>query len=456
MQGNPILRRVYDKMSMTSPDDAYTFSYRYNEKGKLVDFAFTGGGFTEPQAEFTESPGNRLSSAAIYLNDGVHLNAFWMYNENDLITTEMYNFDDTWWFSYAYDAEGRLTKETVFNFDGNGSVEFFQTAYTENGAHYTFGAEDNLNLTADLTFNEKGLPVALKGVFWGVDKEFTYTYNDKSLCTKATVTGEPFGMQTYENTFDDKGYLVQTSINGGKTVYEYTYHNTGRVATQTVLYYDGDNNCEDKTVYSYEYDAKNRPTREEIKVFDEKAELYAWSLYEYTYDFGTFGSDSEMMFTLFDSSGAVISKRGTTKSYNGKNYISKEINTSYSASGEVLEKRELKYLYHNMEELYQTNESFYEGEILVHKIERMEDNRNKKTVEYFYSKEDGSLTKKTELVLTHDFDGVVVKSEYKEYDGTENLLSREVSEYENGTLVKTTYYDAEGNVTKVEENAVKP
>ena len=103
--------------------------------------------------------------------------------------------------------------------------------------------------------------------------------------------------------------------------------------------------------------------------------------------------------------------------------------------------------------MIQINESYYEGEdLLLTRIERVLKNNYKETVtEYHYTREDGSLSYKSELILIYDENDSLMKSEHKLYDAKEALVSREVGEYENGNLVKTTYYDAEGNVVKVEE-----
>ena len=416
--GRTASRELYDPFTMQRVS---IYTYGYDEDGVLSSFSITDrDGETIPYVLFY-TEGSR-SVLAIADNDYTSQYRFEQ-DESGKIILEKKDSRDPLAYEFAYNTDGYLVQEKLYHFDYE---VVYDTAYASGKAVITSEAAMVTGLV--LTYDAEGYPLTLEGwhrTYFEYEYVNRYSYNQKKLCTS-----------------------ISTVKDSDPYVCEFTYNAMGLVIRKVTT------NLNSRFIEqeSFAYDDAGRLIREEYKSVDDAGMFASWCVVAYGYD--GHGRRTEMLITSYNEDGSERSKIGTVKVYNGYGVLSTETNISYARDGSVIEKREQKYIYgSDNQHVIQVNESYYEGEdLLLTRIERVLKNNYKETVtEYHYTRDDGSLSYKSELILIYDENDLLIKSEYKLYDAKEALVSREVGEYENGNLVKTTYYDAAGNVVKVEE-----
>lgn len=411
--GRVIKRDLYHPHTMQKTKENY--SYSYDENGKLTSLVIRDIYGDKTVYTFSLSEDGKTATAnATDSKDKPYVYCVY-FDDSGKIVAEEKETGGANSFYFGYDSQGRLVEERLFEVNYEVTYRF---TYRNDTLKITCGAFRTEGLV--VTYNNVGLPISLEGEYQTTALHGTFysyfTYNKKGLCTVARYF-KSYEENICEYTYDEEDRLIKSVNRNRDTGY--------------------------KEELYYTYDAVGNLLKEERKSYDENASLTKWTATEYTYD--AKNQTTEKLYITYNEDGSVHYTTGYEYVYDDNGNCIEE--TENHAGG----KRVQSFSYVE-DERFLVEEKWYAGDALYSKtIWFLNGKITEKSEGYRYSLEDGSLLSKNEEEYTYGENGVIVQTDYKEYGTDEKLLRREVTEYKNGKSVKITHYDANGNVTKVEE-----
>lgn len=232
----------------------YDYTYRYNEKGKLVESknAMTDGdGTTETVTEYDGNDHILKETTTITDPDGA---------KHELVMT----------YDFEKDDQGNLVKTTcTVSGDGEGSRDRY--VGTTKRISETFGSDGSITaaeITLDETFEEVESEAATYEGPYSVSER---TFDDKgNVLTAKTVYYDGTTMQT-ENTYDEDGNvtkMVQVDVDGVTSTTVNTYDDEGNQLSSVVEQAD---ERAQKTEFTYEWKHVEEPSE------------YAGTFYQHTW-----------------------------------------------------------------------------------------------------------------------------------------------------------------------------
>gem|GEM_PF-652156 len=187
--------------------------------------------------------------------------------------------------TYAYDAAGRLVKETV-SYDGGEAVDVQKLSYNAIG---TLSGNDLGVFNEEYTYNVRGAMTKRKSAVFEQNISFAGKYNGSISSIKDNITG---GLAlTGYYTYDKAGRLTQASmtVGGAPRYIDYTYDLNSNITT---LVRDGDDGIDpiawiDNMTYEYDGNKVRKITDANGDVISERTmdfpDLVDLDV-EYTYD----------------------------------------------------------------------------------------------------------------------------------------------------------------------------
>lgn len=435
-QGNPLVRRVHDFETLYIGVDQAIFAYEYNAAGALTGYSVMFGSFKEltPLTVTYDEKGRAVSAVSSTGRDRVATS--WEYDNNGVIVCETLVINDRQ-MTFTYDGKGRCVKEVVDY--GDGYVVETVTTYSASGVKQKATLADETLIDAEYSFNDKGYPVKVKGFLLYEDMEIVYTYNEKMLCTVSVSTTE-FGEAKVELSYNDKDLPVIVTMtncdeNGKleyKRVFEYTYDENGKIATESESYYNENGQLEDKYISHYEYDAKGNLIKEEDLNYQD-GELTSHFVTTWVYDDN--GLLTETTSVSYNDRGEAEEKTSVFFEYDAKGNCLKETCNSYNAEGVLYESMISEYVYDGEGACVNSEHKTYDEQncLIYHETyEYNADGYPTKMVSYHYDfDEENNLVNngRTEEIYTYDENGSIVKKQRTDYDADGNVTSSEEFTY---------------------------
>ncbi len=225
-----LVTRDVSDISARPGDDLLIYITEFDENGKLTRYLRDDREFS-----FIYGEDGMLQQAIAANADGWMKTIDYTWDENGNLAEVVYKYEDgdeRYRYQYEYTADGRVSKETFYDF---GELDcWYIYTYTDTGYHYDrYNSDGTLDIWNDTVLDEQGRSV----------ESHSYDAED----------GSCFYFHTIEYTLNESGDLLiettEDSYGGGRA--EWVLDEHGNVMKGTVYDEDGDWYSD----YSYEYAA---------------------------------------------------------------------------------------------------------------------------------------------------------------------------------------------------------
>ena len=164
-------------------------------------------------------------------------------------------------YTYQYDSNGNLVKETDISSYANGTHSWYTYEYDERGNKisrlwYHVG-EEGIYSTTYYEYDEYNQLIRSGYEYeWGAKQDITYEnqYDQKDRLIKQVSLSMPSGYsETYEYEYDDSDNVIvmRKSVNDWIHEYKYEYDNQGNLLKQTINSHNGSEAKEQIITYTY-------------------------------------------------------------------------------------------------------------------------------------------------------------------------------------------------------------